>query len=149
MRKNFIISTGVLVLIIIGVILGFSMKSNASAQQIPDNSRFSQVKKLSRGTRPQCLSDNKTAHSAVAKIKSSNEMSSFDLVMSSRIIDMPAGYTTTTVHTFDGITASGTNSYTDKNQQAFAGDLKYFNFVVQLYHKTNDWKLTSYIACNS
>ncbi len=123
-------------------------KPGAVAQSIPENAYFSDVKKLSQGKRSQCLSNDKAAQTAVEKVKTPDEINSFDLVLGTRILDVPAGYTTTTVHSFDGKTATGTNSYTDKNQEAFVGNLKSFNYVAELDSKTNNWKLVSYIACD-
>ncbi len=150
MKKKILIpAIALVVVIVVVVVVVVVVKPDAQAQSIPENAYFNDVKKLSQGTRPQCLSNDKDAQTAVEKIKTPNEINSFDLVLGTRILDVPAGYTTTTIHSFDGKTATGTNSYTDKNQEKFVGDLESFNYVIELDTKTNNWKLTSYIACNN
>ena len=148
MKKKLLISLVLLIAVAAVTAVVILVKPGVKAQSVPENSYFKDVKKLSQGKRPQCLPNDKNAQTAVEKIKTPDEINSFDLVLGTRIIDVPAGYTTTTVHSFDGRTATGTNSYTDKNQEKFVGDLKSFNYTAELDTKTNNWRLTSYVACN-
>lgn len=140
------------VLVIGGLVIALSPDKNAKAnkntkaQSIPYGAKFEEVKRLSQGDKPRCLSDNATANQAVKKIVTKDPVNSFDLVLGMQIIDMPAGYTTDTIYSFDSRQATGTISYTDANQKKFVGNLKSFNYTADV-DSSNNWKVTNFIAC--
>lgn len=155
MKKPVIVIT-VLGIIAIFAVAGAILTSNKSnrtgtqrlAQPIPDQSYFNDVKKLSVGKKPSCLTDVPSAKNAVQNYEPSNIMDSLDMVLGTRIIDMPAGQYESTVNSFSKFEAKGTVAFVDKNQQATVGSLKNFNYIAKVNPDNSHWKLVLLIACD-
>lgn len=121
--------------------------SQQYAQPIPEGTFFNQVRQLSAGQKPACLTHDKT----LDKIVQADDKLPFEKSMSPAlgtvIPDMPAGYTTTYLHTYTPTSATGYEIFSDKNQRSFVGDLKSFNFSIHRSSANATWKLVSFIAC--
>lgn len=131
----------------LGVLLS-KKPSQQYARPIPEGTYFATVRKLSAGKKPACLARD----AALDNIVQADDKLPFEKSMSPAlgmvIPDMPAGHTTTYLHTYTPTSATGYEIFSDKNQQSFVGDLKSFNFSVQRSSANAPWKLASFIACS-
>jgi hypothetical protein len=151
MKRTHLYILAALVMLVGAVVLVIHSKSNeqSTAQEIPANVYYADMKRLSAGTKPACLTE--TA-GIMDEIKQSpqpkNEMATFDLILGSQIVDMPAGYTTVHAHSYDGKTATGSMIYSDPNQKEFVKGLDRVNFAAQRNQSSNEWTVISFIACH-
>lgn len=143
-----------LIILIAGVALGIHLASTKSAhpaqqsaQQIPQGTYFAKVRQLSAGTKPACLTPDPSLDPTVQADDQLPYEKSMSPALGTVIPDMPAGRTSTHLHSYSSTSATGYETFSDKNQQAFVGDLKSFNFNLQRSDANAAWKLTSFIAC--
>jgi hypothetical protein len=157
-HKRIVLGIAAMVFVFVAVAISVPMLTKSSrttapvvskALPIPAESTFDQVKKLSTGTKPVCLSNSPEAEKQVMSIQTKNYAASFDLVTNMRIIDMPAGKTDVTVHSYEGYEAMGTITFSDPNQAAKVGQLKNFNYTAYYNAKDDVWSLTNFIACGN
>lgn len=146
--KQKLILIGALVtgLVVAALIVSPSKSSQMVAQSIPDGAYFSDAIRLSTGKKQACLPNNPAAEDKVNALKAPTSGQSFDLILGSRIIDVPAGTIDTTVNSFDGTNAAGTVTYSNPSQAKLVGDLKNFNYSATV-DKDGSWKMDSFIAC--
>ncbi|MDL2341790.1 MAG: hypothetical protein QFB87_01780 [Patescibacteria group bacterium] len=121
--------------------------SQQYAQQIPQGTYFARVRELSVGKKPICLSRNTALDQTVQADDKLRYEESMSPALGTVIPDMPAGNTTTYLHTYTNTSATGYETFSDQNQQSFVGDLKSFNFGIRRSAGDGSWKLTSFVAC--
>jgi len=158
--KNPKVVVGVLTVAVILVVIGiFFLLSDASkdadarpaqkaAQQIPKETYFNEVKKLSAGDKPACLAPDPALEHVVKDDESLPYEKSFSPAIGTVIIDMPAGYTDVYLHSYTPTRASGYEVFSDKNQESFVGELKTFNFTIERASADSTWTVKSFIACS-
>jgi hypothetical protein len=122
--------------------------SQQYAQRIPEGTYFAKVRELSAGKKPTCLKRDTTLDQTVQADDKLPYQKSMSPALGTVIPDMPAGHTTTYLHTYTPTSATGYEIFSDKNQQSFVGSLKSFNFSIQRTSGDAHWKLTSFIACS-
>ncbi len=149
------ISVSIFVFILLGIAITIGLETKSSqksieqtAHQVPQGTRFAEVRKLSSGKKPACLARD----TALDKIVDEDDKLPYERSMSTAlgtvIPDMPAGHTTTYLHTYTSTHATGYEIFSDKNQVEFVGNLKSFNFDIHRDNEDATWKLTSFIACS-
>jgi len=156
MKHNKLTLMALLVVIIAGAIgVGVHLSRTAGAkssqqyaQSIPSGTYFAKVRELSSGKKPACLAHDTALDTVVQADDKLPYEKSMSPALGTVIPDMPAGYTTTYLHTYTSTSATGYEVFSDKNQQSFVGNLKSFNFSLQRSNADATWKLTSFIACS-
>lgn len=151
-RVTFITTIVIIIVAAIGVGIYTFRTANAKspqqhAQQIPIGTYFAKVRQLSTGKKPACLTRNTALDATVQADDTLPFEKSMSPALGTVIPDMPAGYTTTYLHTYTQTKATGYEIFSDKNQRSFVGDLKSFNFSIQRSNTEASWKLTSFLAC--
>jgi hypothetical protein len=146
---------GVGIVVIVLAIVAFALtrgtdsspQTSQTAQEIPEGTYFNEVKTLSAGSKPACL----TPDPALTQIVEDDDKlpfeKSFSVAIGSVIPDMPAGFTDVYLHEYSATKARGYEVFSDQNQQSFVGDLAAFNFTIERASANNQWKLQSFIAC--
>lgn len=117
------------------------------AQQIPSGTYFAQVRKLSAGEKPFCLTEDPALSDVVKEDDKLPYDKSFGSAIANAIPDMPAGFIDVKLNDSTPTSKTGYVVFSDKNQQSVVQDLKTFNFTVNRPNANATWSLKSFIAC--
>jgi hypothetical protein len=156
-HKRVSLAVGLIVVVVASTAIGLGLHSTKAgntkppqqyAQSIPQGTNFAKVRELSVGKKPACLTRDTTLDQTAQSDEKLPYEKSMSPALGTVISDMPAGYTTTYLHTYTPTSATGYEIFSDKNQQSFVGDLKSFNFNIQRSSADATWRLTSFTACS-
>lgn len=139
--------------VIIGVVLATKANTTSKssgpkqAQQIPSGTYFAEVRKLSAGTKPVCVTEDPALSDVVKEDDKLPYEKSFGSAIANAIPDMPAGFIDVQLSSDASTTKTGYVVFSDKNQQSVVQNLKTFNFTVSRPNSSATWSLKSFIAC--
>jgi hypothetical protein len=158
MKRNRLLGVAAIVVVVLAV-AAISLRAHSTktastkpsqkhAQPIPEGTNFAQVRVLSAGKKPTCLTHDTALDQTVKADDALPYEKSMSTAIGTVIPDMPAGYTTTYLHTYTPTSATGYEIFSGKNQKPFVGNLKSFNFSIHRSGPDAVWKLTSFVACS-